>query len=405
MSKWKKKDLSSFDNKLITGFCFISLFSLAVSVALSFGGMTTAITILLIAALFINLGIKHRIKHQWRWQGVKGKDLYKAIALVPIFIFMLANISVSLFYGMNRDNGRTEFNWQPDNHFNPFETISEAIKIFPKFISSPEHSFYLGLFCLMSSCIIFNLLVALKVTYLSEKEFIKDCQNPHVKADSSQRNSNDRRQSNSLINRIVNYFLSRPFILNKQQDTVKITFSKVTTYDLKANFGLILFLFVFFIAAIYGSVMMIAFGVPEYINNSDNPEQQISRLVAGSFQVIMFTGVAFFIWNPWLRAIFVRTVIEFNPEEITVWEQAFGSQRKILSIYQPDLLPLQEKQVNTQVPEVENASLRIRYRRRNIELAGHLLPKAMDAVRDTYYRYRSNSFNDFYAKTEITHLE
>lgn len=151
--------------------------------------------------------------------------------------------------------------------------------------------------------------------------------------------------------------------------------------------------------------MMVVFALPEYLSNVENSQQKIVSLLIWFFLTLPFAVVTFFIWNPWLKAIFVRTVIEFNPDKIIVWEQAFGSQRKILSISQSDLLPLQEKKINTQVPQVRNSSLCIRYRRKNIELAGHLLPKAMDTVRDTYDCYRNNSFSYFYSQVKNIHLE
>ena len=81
MGKWQKKYLSSFDYKLVICFSILSFLSLPVSLALSFNGALTVTIILAIATIFTSLGIQHRIKHQWRWQGVKGKDLYKAIAI------------------------------------------------------------------------------------------------------------------------------------------------------------------------------------------------------------------------------------------------------------------------------------------------------------------------------------
>ena len=306
---------------------------------------------------------------------------------------------------MNRDNGGTEFNWQPNNRFNPFETISEAIKIFPEFIGNPEHNFYLGFFCLMVSSIVFNILVACKVIYLSEKEFLKDCQKTNLIKTDKGLNSNNSSSLNSSTAKITAFFLDRPFIVDKQQDAVKITFNKVSTYDLKANFGLFLFMLLFFLGAIYGLVIMVIFALLEYLNNAENSQQQIALLFAGSFQTLTFAVVAFFIWNPWLKAVFIKTVIEFNQNNIVVWEQAFGSRHKILSIPQSDLLELQEKQVNTQVPQVENTSLRIRYRRKNIELAGHLLPEAMNAVREIYDRYRNSNFDEFYDCTKELYLE
>jgi len=178
MSKWQQKDLSSLDYTLMFCCLIISFLSIPISSALYLGGIVTATIIFTIAGIFVSLGIKHRIKHRWHWQGIKGKDLYKAIGITFLYILMMPSLFVNLFYGISRDNGRGEFNWQPNNHFNPFEALTEAIKVFPEFISNSEHSLHLGFFCIMAINITFNILFTWKIIYLSEKEFLKDCKNP-----------------------------------------------------------------------------------------------------------------------------------------------------------------------------------------------------------------------------------
>lgn len=202
MSKWQwqQKETSSFDYKLMFCFSIISFIFLPISILLSLKGVTTATIILVIAGIFINLGIKHRIKHQWRWQGVKGTALYKAIGFTAIYIFMLPNLLVNLFYGTNRDSGRIEFNWQPDN---PFKTLSETIKIFSRFINSPEYSIHFGFFCLMVIGIIFNILFGWRVIYLSEKDFLKDCINPNSITNEPKLNQTNSQSLNSWIEIIV----------------------------------------------------------------------------------------------------------------------------------------------------------------------------------------------------------
>ena len=63
------------------------------------------------------------------------------------------------------------------------------------------------------------------------------------------------------------------------------------------------------------------------------------------------------------------------------------------------------KPLSTRVPKVINKSLRIYYKRRNIELAGDLLPEAINAVKDTYDRYRNSKFSDFYDRTKELYLD
>ena len=97
----------------------VSFTLIVISTALSIEGLKTAIIIFALVGITISLGIKHRIKRQWRWQGVEGVDLLKAISISSLYILMLLRLFVNMFYAMNRDNGRGEFNWQPENRFNP----------------------------------------------------------------------------------------------------------------------------------------------------------------------------------------------------------------------------------------------------------------------------------------------
>ena len=412
MSKWqfeakkKQRELNSFDYLLAIAFFIIS-FVLTIIGLVTSGEVTptvnAALMILLTAAIFTAIGVKYRCDRQWRWQGVRGTDLYKAIGITALSIFMLPSIFVDLFYKFTRSNGSTEFSWQPDNRFNPVAVLSEAVRVFPEFISNPEHSTHLAFFCIMAFSIIFNVLVVWKIAYLSQTEFIQDCRNPKFNQNKPNVNSHNLRSPST--SNLITFFSCRPFIVQKQQNTVRITFNKVTSYDLKANCSLILFMSLFLIGAIYGVATTIIFILPEYLSNAEDSAERMALLFVCFAQMIPFTAIAFFIWNPWLRSIFIRTVIEFNSEQIIVWEKGFGSQRQILSIPQADLLPLQEKQINTQVPQVRNTSLRIRYRRRNIELAGHLLPEAMDTIQNTYDRYRQNKFTEFYHHTLELYLE
>ncbi|MEL6496563.1 MAG: hypothetical protein AAFQ41_15785 [Cyanobacteria bacterium J06623_7] len=412
MGKWqfkaesKSKKLDSFDYQLEIAFYVIGFVLMIIGVILGkdTGGNGAAILILLVAAVLSAMGIKYRRDRQWRWRGVQGKDLFKAIGITALSIFMLPDILVNLFHGFTRSNGATEFAWQSSDRFNPLVVLTEAVRVFPEFVSNPEYSIYLVFFCLVAVSIIFQVLAAWKVVYLSQAEFLQDCCHPHLKQNQSVSHFHNRRSPDSFGAKFSAFFSCRPFIVRKQPNSVTVTFSKVTSYDLKANFGFILFMSLFFIGAIYGIATSIIW-IPEYLNGTANSAEQTTLLLVSMVQIIPLIFVAWFIWNPWLKAIFIRTVIEFNSEQIIVWEKAFGSQRQVLSIPQKDLLTLEEKRVNTQVPQVRNTSLRIRYRRQNIELAGHLLPQAMDTVQDIYDRYRHNKFSQFYHQTQELYLE
>lgn len=88
----------------------ISFLSIIVSTALSLKGIVNVSIILLLVLITIVLRIKHRIKHQWGWRGVKGKQLYKVIALTTLYVAMIPGWIVHSFHGTSRVNGRGQFN-------------------------------------------------------------------------------------------------------------------------------------------------------------------------------------------------------------------------------------------------------------------------------------------------------
>lgn len=402
----KKRDLSSFDYLLMLGFSILGFFSIVISVILSLKGIVSVFIILFSAIIVINLGIKHRIKHQWRWQRVRGKELYKAIAFTTLYLVMIPRWIVHSFHGTSRVNGRGQFNWQPEHPFNLLEYINEAIEVLPKLISSSEHNIQLGFLCLMIMMAIFYLLLFWKVTYLSEKEFLEYCKNPNpIKFAEPKSYKSNLSKSNSPIARITSFFSDRPFIRRKQHNAIEIEFHRVTAYDLKANFAVVIFLLLFCIAALWGAVTMVVFAIPDVIKDPEVSEHLSILIPTLALPAIFMMAIAFFIWNNYLKQIFIRLILKFERDKFIVTEQAFGSKSEIINISKLDLPSLQEKQENTQVPQVKNTSLRIRHRGKNIEIAGHLLPEAMNIVQATYDRYRNSEFNNFYLQTENIFLE
>ena len=408
MSKWqpKKQAPASFDKQVVSAFSFPAFFLVMITSALG-NRLYAFLVILVLGRIAAKVLIQHRIKHKWYWQKPQGKELLKSIGLTLLSFFMWANTLVNVYHGMNRNNGKTEFNWQPDNRFNPLEIFREAINILPQLINNPEQSTNFGIFIFFSTVILIQILFFWKILYLTEQEFLEHCQCPNPPKSVLSRFSNQKQSKG-----IFTFFSHRPFILKKEANSVVIQFSKVTTYDIKANFMLLTFLALFCLAAFYGCLATIFWTIPDVMNDitndpkiQENLASPLLLLFVLGFPGLMQGGIAYFLWQKCLRYVFTTAIIRFTENELVVMEKAFGMRSQIANLSPSALLSLEEKRANTQVPNVRNTSLKMRYRRKNIELAGHLLPQAMDLVRDTYDRYRHDSFSTFYHQTKEAYIE
>lgn len=408
MGKWqlKKQAPASFDKQVVSVFSFLAFFPVIITSALG-NGLYALLVILVLGGIAAKVLIQHRIKHKWYWQKPQGKELLKSIGLTLLSFFVWANILVNVYHGANRNSGRTEFNWQPDNRFNPLEVFREAINILPQLISNPEQGINFGMFIFFSIIILIQILFFWKILYLTEQEFLKHCQCPNPPKSVLSLSSNQNRSRG-----IFTFFSHRPFILKKEANSVVIQFSRVTAYDIKANFMLLMFLALFCVAAFYGCLATVFWIIPDVMRDITN-EPKIQENLASpllllfvlGFPGLIQGGLAYFLWQKCLRHIFTTVTIRFTENELVVIERIFGMRSQIANLSPSALLPLEEKKENTQVPHVRNTSLKMRYRRKNIELAGHLLPQAMDLVRDTYNRYCHDSFSTFYHQTKKAYME
>ncbi|GAB4549774.1 MAG: hypothetical protein Tsb0014_44420 [Pleurocapsa sp.] len=201
----------------------------------------------------------------------------------------------------------------------------------------------------------------------------------------------------------------RPFIVEKKQDIVKIKFYLLTSQDLKSKLGYVIVILSFFIIILYYLISILSWGIwylIKYLNNEEILQRTTGLLGLWYLAIFILSIIVSFFWFcGGLRALFTFVIIEFNDQKLSIFKRVLGCKCKRISISKADLSPLKEKQCKTQVPKVRNTSLRIRYRRRNIELAGHFLPKAMDFIKDTYHLYKTSEFSHFYVKVKNLYLK
>jgi hypothetical protein len=111
------------------------------------------------------------------------------------------------------------------------------------------------------------------------------------------------------------------------------------------------------------------------------------------------------IWYFTIRPFFVKKILDFKPGKLVVGEMTFGFYRKLFSIHQSELLPLKQQHRETKTPGVSHTGLLLQRRGRDVEIARHLLPAAMEIVQKTYDRYRTDTFNNFYNNTQPAYFE
>lgn len=392
-SSRSQKAPSSFDNQLFIVF-FVGMMP---QMLLPINGIARCALAAVWIAILVRFAIQHRQRHQWQWPGITTPALLKSVGTFIFGLWCIIPFIVSAANGFLLDK-----DWIPSH---PLGAFSEIAHLFPELMMS-KHPIII--FCLIP-CIwlIFSIMAELKIAYLSEEEFLKDCRKrdfpvSHKKMETDK--SIKESKSRSFFGSIINLFKNRPFILKKEFDAVRIDFYLISTQDLQANPGLIALTAVFFFFSLFGLVQILVFGLSEYLRNIESSEHIPAVLIAWIIQVLIFSLIPYFIWKSFMHTLFVRRIIDFNAKELIVGESLFGRYRRVFSIGRADLLPLEQRQKQITVPRVSNAALIIQRRGKDMELAGHLLPEAMTAVQDVYDRYRTSTFSRFYSETRPLYL-
>jgi hypothetical protein len=384
----------SFDSKLF----FTFFIGMIVQMPLPINGIARFVLAIFWGGMLVQLSIQHRRYYQWHWRGISRLDLLKSLGVSGLQLCGLIFFIAAAITRFKHDR-----KWQPDYLFGE---LPEAIRLLPEFITStsPLVSFLL----LPCAGILFNTLIRLKVVYLAEEEFLNDCQNRQVALSQYRErvpDSSGNRRSQSFIKKITGFFTSRPFVVQKLPDAIRIEFYTISSQDLQANFALVGLLLLFFLFSSYGLVSMFVFGLPGYLNHLERPEYLPIVLSAWSFQVVFFSVIPYLIWRTGLRLLFTKKILDFKAGEFIVGETVFERYRKLFSIRQTELLPLKEKQKNVTVPGMSNTALLIRQRGKDVEVAGHLLPEAMEAIQQVFKHYRTSTFNRFYCETKPLYLK
>lgn len=341
------------------------------------------------AGILMNFAMKHRAYHQWQWQGATKNDVLKSICgflmgccFYPIFVVRIVNhMSVDV----------TE--WAP----NTFpEYFTQTARLFSQLLVSTDPTVSFLLLPIGSG--LFMALVNLKIACLYNEEFLNDCQ---------EKKHNDQRKSSSIssasANRIMaaRFFSARPFILSKRNNIVRISFYKISSQDINENIVAVIFSCFLFLFFIVGSVNMFRFGLLESIQDESLlPEARSFVIAAGIFQCSIFVAGALMFWVLGVNHFFAIRTIDFRADKLIMRESILGISRRLLRVHFKDLCPLVEERKSTKIPEVRNTALLISRRGKKIELAGQLLPEAMNIVQSTYDTYRESDFHQFYDDIE-----
>ncbi len=368
-----------------------------VQMLLPINGIPKVILTIFWGGVLVNFAIRYRQKYQWQWQGLTSLNLLKAIGVFSVGLFGLVPFVMSVGYRFIDDK-----EWIPDYSW---KIIPEAVRVFSALSISTSPIVTL---CLIPFVwLIFYTLVMLKIAYLSEGKFLEDCQVKDISVSHHPQKMAELsgvKKSKSWIGTMDNFLTLRPFILQKNIDSVSIEFYKISSQDLQQNFAVLCMFLVFFLFSLYGLVQIVVFGLPAYMETTQ-PENFPLILLVWGFQVLTFSVFCFVIWYRVMRILFVKRVCHFTVDKLVVGDLIFGGYRKRFSISQTDLLPLQERRAKTTIPEVRNATLQIYHQGKYKELAGQLLPEAMEIIQAVYKRYCTSTFNRFYCETQPVYLK
>ena len=393
LSPRSQKPNSSFDYQLF----LIFFFGMMPQMLLPINGITRCILTAVWVGILVRFAIQHRQKHYWQWQGITLSTLSKGIMVLIFWAGCIVPLIASTANGFLLDK-----DWAPSH---PLAAFSEVAHLFPELMISRSP---ITTFCLIPcGWLIFSVMVELKIAYVSEEDFLKDCPKQDV-ARFRHRTATDslvdEQSQKSFIGSIVSLFKARPFTLRREAESVSINFYLISIQDLQANPGLVAMGITFLFFSLFGTVQIFLLGLYDYFQSGESSEYALAILGAWVTQALIFLILSYVLWKTYIRTFFVRKIIEFKAYELIVGESLFGRYRKLFSIGKSALLPLEQRQKQTTVPRVSNAALIMQRRGKDVELAGHLLPEAMAAVQDVYDRYRTSNFSRFYSETKPLYL-
>lgn len=341
------------------------------------------------AGILVDAAIKDRVRHQWQWRGATKTNVLKSTcgALLGCCFYISFVIQ-----SVNRMAVRVT-EWSPNTLL---EYFTQTTRLFSQLLVStdPIVSFLL----LPVGWGIFMALVNLKIAYLYNENFLNDCQE---KKHDEQKNPSS--VSPASVNRIMaaRFFRTRPFVLSKRGNLVRISFYKISPQDIHQNIVTVAFSCFIFLFSIVGAVNMVRFGLLESLqDDSIVPEARPVIIAASIFPCFILIVMALLFWMLFIRHFFAIRVIEFRDKKLIIRESTLGFSRRLLQVHIKDLRSLVEKRRNTKIPEVRNTALLISQSGKQIEIASHLLPEAMNIVQSTYDKYRESDFHQFYDETQ-----
>jgi hypothetical protein len=389
-----QKKFSSFDSKLIFAFSL----SLMIQIVLPINGVIRVFLAMVVFGYLTKFAIKHREKYQWNWQGLTAFNLFRSTGILVFGYYFLSRYIVGFSRYINQSKGIQN---------NPLDIFQEAIRVLPALLASTDPML---VFCLiLCGWLIFYLLVSLKIAYLSEEEFLKDCLRKDTSIVLTPHQIKKPFRNTYTKSRFAiakDFFASRPFIVKKDSDSVKVEFFKISSQDIRVRLGFIIYMSIFSFFCIFGLSEMLIGAFKSYLDYPDSPEYvKYISLTSILFTILLMIIFPVWIWNGMFRIIFIKRIIEFNAKEIVVSEKLLGKTYKIFEIDQKNLLPLIEIKKRTDIPEVKNSALFIQKRGGGEELAGQLLPEAMEMIQDIYNLYRVSTFDSFYIETQLAYLK
>ncbi|PSB54562.1 hypothetical protein [Chamaesiphon polymorphus] len=379
----------SFDSKLFTVFEIGTI----AQVLLPIGGISRLVIAALWGGFLLQFAIAHRRKHQWQWRGCNFFNALQSLCVLGFGVYFCLTV-VRSFSKISSSRTR-----QSIELLNITETFSAGINALPALITG-ERNHLLSFLLIHVGAILLYALVCLRIAYLSQDEFLKDCQQPQRdRVDPlSMQQFNGSIESSRSIGSIWSFFTSRPFIVEKTDDSVRVEFYKISDRDIQANFPLIGVCLLFFCASLYGifNTVFIAIATPTTQNLPHS--LKLIAFLAPLFPYTIFALISCYA----LHLLFVKKIVEYKENVLTVGETILGHYRQLFTIDRQDLLPLEEKQKDARVPGVVNSVLLVSQRGRYREIAGHLSPEAMENFKEIYECFRTSShFNSFYIKTKV----
>ena len=389
--KKTKRDFSfsSFDCQLLIVF----IFGMFLQILLPINGIIRIILTVIFVGCLTHFAIRHRQHHQWEWIGVSKKNIFFSVVYCCFLLSLLGTAIANYFNSIKSQY--VEF----------WDIFQAVINIIFELLTSnnPVITFIL----IVLGILIFQLLYIFKVVYLSEENFLKNCYGVRINFDTHL----EQPKTIFLWTKIANFFVSRPFIVQKEIDFIRIKFYKISSQKLKANSSTVSLFFLFFtflifglFVALYNFTRILLVDLPNSSNDLQSTNNISVTILFFGIQVLSLVVLSNFFWNSLIKIFFIEKVIDFKSKELIVGKTVLGFYTQLFSIEHNNLLSLKEKSKPIKISEVRNSSLLIRYRNKEHELVGHLLPEAMDTIQEIYDRYRKSSFTSFYDQTTPLYL-